>query len=341
MTTTNFKTLFVVTVTHAYYREGCEDVAFIIPADTAQRLKNGKLLARELGGKLYVLFETDDDELAPAALKPIPGRTLRIGLRLINPFFSNFTEVDEKFASTTLLYRNATVATALDAPVKVQLVGQVFSHKLTDSARPVTVTLKDKTGVMLQTDEVTAALNRLTVSYDLTGLVPGPYSVEENYSSGPTQNSYYSDPELVQAGVFGLVEVEIVAGFYSAAAPPEFAIVFNARQETLRYYVVATNYPADQLTVLDAGSAEDGRSQIIFDKIASNALTPSEKTSHDLLGGSSAEIVLFRSHDDVTRAEKPRKKIQLKKNGDVLITHLPQPRPEKPNADLIITVSKP
>src|SRR5205823_8726244 len=119
--TTNFKPLFVVTVTHAYYHERCEDVAFIVPADTAQWLKNGKLLARELDGKLYVLFETDD-ELAPTALKPIPGRTLRIGLRLINPFFCNFTEVNKKFASTTLLYRNATAATARDAPSKVRLV---------------------------------------------------------------------------------------------------------------------------------------------------------------------------------------------------------------------------
>ena len=335
---TQFKTLFVVTIAHAYYRERCEDVEFIIPADTAKMLKNGRLLARELEGKLYVLFETDE---AGAVLKPIPGQTLRIGLRLINPFFSNFTDVDASFASSTLLYGNAATPAALDAPAKFHLVGQVFSHVLTDGARPVTVTLKDMAGVVLQTNEVTAAVNRLSVSYDLTGLRAGAYSVEEDYPAGPTLTAYYSDAEMGKAAVFGIMQVKIDNGFYSASPPPEFEIAFDAREETLRYYVVATNYPVDQLSVSDAGAAEDGRSQIIFDKIASASLTPTEKISRDLLKSSSAEVVLFRAQDVVARAEKPRKKIQLKKNGDVLITHLPQPRPEKPNADLIISVSKP
>jgi hypothetical protein len=339
--TTNFKTLFVITITHAYYRERCEDVAFVIPADTIEWLKNGKLLGRELDGKLHVLYETDDDELAPTALKPVPGQTLRIGLRLINPLFSNFTKLENTFASTTFLYRNATAPTALDAPAKVQLVGHVFSHPLSDGARPVTATLKNKAGAIVQTEEVTAALNRPAVSYDLSGLAPGPYLVEENYQAGTVQTSYYSDPELVQAGIFGIVEVQIDNGFYSAVAPPKFEIAFNAREETLRYYVVATNYPTAQLSVSDVGAIEDGRPAIIFDKIASGDLSDPEKLSRDLLKSGSAEVVLFRSHDDVTRAEKPRKKIQLKKNGDVLITHLPQPRPENPNADLIISVSKP
>ena len=50
--TTHFKTLFTVTIAHAYYREQCQDVAFFIPADTSQLLRNGKLLAKESGGKL-------------------------------------------------------------------------------------------------------------------------------------------------------------------------------------------------------------------------------------------------------------------------------------------------
>jgi hypothetical protein len=52
---TQFKTLFAVTIAHAYYRENCKDVAFIIPTDTAQWLKNGKLLAKELEGALRPL----------------------------------------------------------------------------------------------------------------------------------------------------------------------------------------------------------------------------------------------------------------------------------------------
>jgi len=336
--TTQFKTLFVLSIAHAYYSERCEDVAFFIPTATGQWLKNGKLLARELAGKLYVLFEADDNG---TALKPIPGRTLRIGLRLVNPFFSNFTEIDTSFASSTLLYGNTAAPAALDAPAKVKLVGKVFSHVLTDGARPVTVTLKDGAGATLQTDEVTAAANRLVVSYDLTARSSGVYSVEEDFPGGPTLNAYYSDAELFTASVFGVVEVTIDNSLYAAAA--DLQIDFAARLETLNYYVVARNYSdaeLNQLSVSDAGFVEDGRPQINFDKKLSGAFTPAE-ISPDLLTGGSAKVVLFQSQATVARTERARKKIQLKKNGTPLITHLPQPRPEQTNADLIIPVSKP
>src|SRR5207253_4685141 len=122
--TTQFKPLFVVSVAHAYYSGNCEDVAFILPADTAQLLRNGKLLAKVLEGKLYILFETDE---AGTALVTISGKTLRIGLQLINPFFSNFTTLNANFASSQLLYRNAAVPTALDAPASVTPAGPIFS----------------------------------------------------------------------------------------------------------------------------------------------------------------------------------------------------------------------
>lgn len=335
---TQFKTLFEVGIVHPYYRETCEDVAFIIPEGTAQRLRNGKLVAKELEGRLYVLFEANE---AGAALKPISGQTLRIGLRLLNPFFSNFTKVDASFVSSKLLYGNAAAPAVLDAPVQVQLVGPIFSHALTDSARPVTITLRDRAGLALQTDEITAAINRPTISYDLTGLPSGAYTIDEDYPAGLNKNSYYLEAELVQAGVFGIIEVKVDGSFYGA--PPAFQIDFESREETLRYYVVARNYAdadMNQLSVSDTGFGDDGRPQINFTKVPSSSFTPAE-IPPALLTDSSGKVVLFKSQAVVARAEKARKKIQLKKNGDVLIAHLPQPRPERTNADLVIPVSKP
>ena len=336
--TTQFKTLFSVTVAHAYYREGCRDIQFFLPSDTAQKLKNGKLLAKELDGKLHVLFEADE---AGVALVTIPGNTLRIGLQLTNSFFTNFTATGADFASSELLYRNATTPAALDAAAKVTLAGQVFSHTLTDGARPVTVTLKNAAGQALQTETVTATDNRTTVSYDLTGQASGACTIEEVYPASTKLLGYYSDAELVMAGVFGVLEVSIAIGFYAAAA--EFQMPFAARQETLQYYVVATNYSTadfDLLAIFDSGFTEDGRPQINFTKVPSASFTPTE-ISPDLLGGSSAKVVLFKSQTVVARTEQGRKKIQLRKNGEVLVTHLPQPGPEKSNADMIISVSKP
>jgi hypothetical protein len=340
---TEFKTLFTVAAVHAYYNGNCEDIHFVVPRDVAQLLKNGRLLTKSMGGKLYILFEAAE---AGGALAAIPGKTLRIGLQLANPFFSNFTEVGTDFASVKLLYRNTTVPTALSAATRVTLVGQVFSHTLTDNSRPVTVALKDAAGQTVETGTIkthtiAAADNRTTVSYDLTGQIPGAYSIEEVYPASTKQIAYYTDAELSLAGVFGVLEVKIDGGFYAAAA--DFQIAFGVRKETLKYYVVATNYSdADfsLLSVTDAGFAEDGRSQINFVKVPSNSFTPAE-ISPAMLGNSSTKVVLFKSQTPVARTEKARKKIQLKKNGEVLITHLPQPSSGRTNADLIIPISKP
>lgn len=337
---TQFKTLFTVTIKHAYYLDRCEDFAFVIPADTAQWLRNGKLLARELEGRLHVLFEADE---AGAALKPLPGQTLRIGLRLLNPSFSNFTRDDDNsFASSTRLYRNT--ADTLDAPTKVQLVGQVLSHLLTGSARPVTVALKDSAGLVLRTETINDAIDPPSVSYDLTGQAPGAYSIEETYSTGTITNSYYSDPELTQADVLGLIEVEIGSGFYPSdpnILAPHFQIAFETKEEVLKYYVVGRKYGDDINGLFSVVDASEGPSPITFTEIPASLFDLNVDLSPTLLANGSDGVVLFKATAPVARTEKARKKVQLRKNNEVLIAHLPQPRPEQPNSDLIISVFKP
>ena len=171
---TQFRTLFTVSVAHAYYSAGCRDFDFVVPVDTAQLLRNGRLLAKVRDGGLHVLYEAAEDG---TPLVPVAGRKLRFGLKLLNPFFSNITE----FAIKTPLYRNAPAAATLAAPQGVSLTGQMFSHPLTAATRPVTVVLKDEDGRSVQTDTITAANDRPTVSYDLTGQAAGLYVVEETY----------------------------------------------------------------------------------------------------------------------------------------------------------------
>lgn len=335
---TKFSTLFVVSISHTYYISDCKDFDFVFPADTAQLLRNGKLIAKVLDGKLYVLFETDEAE---TALIPVPGKTLRIGLKLLNPYFCNFTEPTFKSNALTPLYRNTASPVVLDAPEEVALVGQVFSHSLLNTERPVTVTLKNTSGQILQTDIITAANNTTTVSYELAGQAAGTYTVEEAYSGEPKRTTYYCDAELRQHGVFGAIEIEINSGFYTT--PPTFVIAFNVKEEILKYYVVARNYSGTEfnnLSVNDNGFAEEGRTQVNFTKVPSAAFTKDD-ISPALLGGNDARVVLFKTQSAVERREKARKKIQLNKNGDVVITHLPQPGVDKANGDLIINISKP
>jgi hypothetical protein len=149
------------------------------------------------------------------------------------------------------------------------------------------------------------------------------------------------DPELAKEGVFGVVEVRIADGFYTARAA--FEIAFAARQETLRYYLVVSRYSdaeLAQLTVSDAGFGEEGRPEIKFTKVPAAGFTPAE-IPPALLDGGGATVMLFRSQAPVERRRRGRRKIQLNRNGEVLIEHLPQPGAERPSADLIVHLSKP
>ena len=148
------------------------------------------------------------------------------------------------------------------------------------------------------------------------------------------------DAELLAAGLFGVVEIEVGAGFYAAA--PEFGIAFEARAETLKYYVVARNYPSaefDDLGVSDAGFAVDARPQIQFDRVAASAFGADDLPAA-LLGGADARVALFRSQAPVARRARARRRIQLARNTEVIVSQLPQPGAAAPTADLVIHLSK-
>lgn len=269
--TIRFHSLFTLAVTHAYYGGPCRDVGFVIPPESERLLRGGRLLAKVLDGRLHVLFEAGEEgePLVSAA-----GRTLRIGLQLLNPALPNVTAFAIDSALAVAVYANTGDPRQLDAPQAV-------------------------------------------AAADL------------------------ADPELARQGVFGVVEVRIDAGLYDA--PAAFEIAFQAREETLRYYLVVRRYGAaeiDQLSVADAGFTDEGRPEIRFTRVPAGDIAETE-IAPALLGGSDATVVLFRSQAPVARRQRGRRKIQLSRNGEVLIEHLPQPGAERATADLIVHLSKP
>ena len=332
--TTTFRILCTLAIAHSYYSDGCRDFDFVIPADTTGVFRNGKLIAKVLDGALTVLYEADE---GASALAPLANKRLRFGMKLMNPLFSNFTDC----AGPIPLYRNTGAAGSLDPARGVVMTGRLLSHSVTQTIRPVTITVNDSTGWQLQTETISTANDRATISCDLSGQTAGAYSVVENYPTETKPVTYYSDAELVQAGVFGIVEINIDSGFYTS--PPSFTISFNAKQEALKYYVVVSNYTANEfnnLSVVDNGFAEEGRPRINFTRVPSVAFT-SDEIPPGMLAKNSDKVVLFKSQGFVARREKARKKIQLSKNGDVLIKHLPQIGADKTSGDVVIHISKP
>ncbi len=323
---------------HSYYVGNCRDFDFVIPADTAQLLKSGKLIAKRRAGKLSILFEADE---TGAALAPLSGKKMRIGLKLLNPYFNNISNLNFDVHVSTPLYVNATSAYTLDAAKELRLVGPIFSHALLDSARPVTVTLKDADSQTLQTETITSSQNRDLVSYNISGQAPGSYAIEETYPGNTKTSTYYYDSEMLQLGIFGIIEFKIDSSFYVNAAA--FTIAFEAKKEILKYYVVAKHYldsEFDQLSIADVGFTTDNRPEVKFTKVDSAAFGAGE-ISPTLLNGVDSRVVLFKSQAAVPRQKKARSKIQLSRNADVLITHLPQIGADKINGNIIIHLSKP
>lgn len=328
-----FQPLATVVPQHPYYAGGCRDIEFVPTSATADLLRAGRSIARMRDGALHLLYELDDAPDTPVS--SLAGRTLYFGMRLGNPYFVNFTTPVIPETGLTPLYANGAQPTALDAPVGVTLAGGMHAHTAASAARPLAIVLRSG-GHALET--LTLQTDQDTAGFDLRKLSPGPYRIdEEDAGISVQQHRLLVDPDLRDYGVWGVLALTIDAGFY--ADPPQLDMVFSPRQETLRYYVVASNFPQaefEQLTVNDQG---DINPKIVFNR----QLTPFPQGYLDpaLLGDAGSRIAVFESQTQVARSERGRRKLKLSRNSTVLIEHLPLPGPEKVKADLIVHLSKP
>ncbi len=336
-----YKTLFSFSVTHEYYAGRCRDFDILIPPQIRQLCRNGRILLKNTDGVLYGVYEADS---AGKALQSLAGVRLRFGLKLNKPHFSNFTELT--LGGKTAFYRNHAATGQLDAAMGVELAGSMISHEISKISRPVTLKLVDQEGTVIQTDSVTSTHTR-EVKYENGllksggALTPGYYRVQEAYSNGNAEFPYYVEPGLYRSGVFGLVEIKLDDGFQGAA--PEFEIAFRAREQMLKYYVVAREYSNTEfakLNISDTGFGEDQRPEVTFTRLTASNFT-SDDLKPELIRGDDTQVVLFKSDSAQARRQKARKKIQLNSNSDVLIPHLPAPSEEHSRADLIIHVAKP
>lgn len=322
-----FKELFSLKVSHGYYDDTCRDFAYVVPDQTAKNLRRGGLVAREKDGELHVFYEGASNTPRVS----IAGTTLRIGLLLQNHALLNCTDEAAVVAPKVLHHRNGASPAALDAPEAVPIVGNVFSHSLGKATRPVTVTVKDALGATLATDSITAAADRPAAAFDLTGFEPGQITVTEDYGGSKVTSNYCFDPSLRAAGVSSVVDIAIDGSFYTT--PPAFVVAFAARKETLTYHFVVTSYNLADLSVTDAGFAADGRNEVIF--VRDDADVPDEIPLPP-----NTHVTTFKSNVPVPRRAAGRRNIHLNLKNEVLITHLPQPSPERPDARIILHLSK-
>ncbi len=331
-----FLPLLALEINHSYYSNICQDFDFFPAAETLQFLKEGRLLTRVQNGKLFMLFEADN---AGDPIISLADQTLSLGLKLANPLFLNFTGLDFDPASTLSIYRNFNTSTIFDLPILAQRVSSSFLHRLSHGTRPVLIELISSGGQTLFA-ETLATPEQTTVRFDLADYPMGLYQVVAAHPDRTDTTEYYVNSSFFRESILGVVEITIDDDFYRN--PPNFNFSFSPKQQILEYYIVANQYSEaefDQIMVLDAGFIEEGRDEINFARVLPTDFTSTE-LNPDLLGSDTAQIALFRSQVPLSRQAVGRKKIQLHRNGDVLIPHLPQPGAGAVNSTLIVQVSK-
>ena len=329
----HFRTLFEVEVEHAYYRGLCGDIDFVVPG-SEPALAAGKLLTRVRDGRLRVLFEADD---AGDPLRDIHGTTLLIGLRVVNPYFANFTEAPVASAGL-VLYGNRADPRLLDPALAADFIAPHQPIAPTQTGRPLSLRWQYQGASLVEQTLLAGEDEARFVTRDWP---VGRYLLAET-AAGPAQTSHWlHSPALAGEALWGVLALTVDRSFY--ANSPTFRLVLQARSEKLKYYVVARNFGAaefGQLQLADAGAGEQGRTALDFEKV-----TPAHFAADDLppsaLGDVDARIVLFQSLLPVARRAGGYRKLQLKRNAEILVQHLPQAGSDRAQARFIVHLAKP
>ncbi|MEO7999752.1 MAG: hypothetical protein ABI852_20030, partial [Gemmatimonadaceae bacterium] len=186
MSSISFPRLFTLEVTHSYYEDRCRDFAFVLDEASRRLAGRGRLVMRERDGVLHVLYEQGEDG---APIPSLAGETLRIGLRLQNRAFLNFTQLPAGVPPRVLAYSNSQNARGLDAPTQFVFAGDVFTHTLVSTDRSIDVAIVDSAGADAHVTKV--GVGETSTSFDLRNVRRGPFSVEERFNGQVTRSDYY------------------------------------------------------------------------------------------------------------------------------------------------------
>lgn len=347
MSSSSFGRLGSVALRHPFFADGLlRGARFIEPSDARALMRAGRLQSRVRDGAWHLLGERFGG--APRVALG-DDRVLWLGVDADLAALGHVT-LPLAGAGQTALFTNAAAFGAFDAVQPVRLVSGLFALPLASPRRPLDVTLRHGSGAVLARHAV--AGNDSVVSLDLRALPPGLVRAEEDDAiDAPRITSLLVHPELQAAGAGIVVALRFSAALYAAATPPAWHIDVGVAAERLEYYVVARRFSAaefGQLQVRDEGFTDDARPQLLFDRIDADALDATADLTPAQMGvanvGANAtdtRIALFRSRGAVPRRERARRRVQLARNNDVLVEHLPQPDAARAKAQFVIHLAKP
>jgi len=279
-----------------------------------------------------VLFEADEGGLP---LRAIAGEILLIGLNAVNPYLANFTESPVAPGSLPL-FANRSQPRALET-LAAQLVADRQRVNASLPGRPLS--LRWRLGTQLVAERTLAAGESLA-EFATRDWPVGGYTLTEDDGGVPLVGQWVRHPELAGQHPWGVLEVTIASAFY--ADPPLFTVALKPRREQLKYYVVARNYGGSefgQLNVNDAGAGEQGRPPLVFDRVEAGDFADDDLPP-EVIGDAGTRVVLFQSQGEADRRAGGYRKLQLRRNNEVLVQHLPQAGSDRAQARFIVHLAK-
>jgi hypothetical protein len=92
--------------------------------------------------------------------------------------------------------------------------------------------------------------------------------------------------------------------------------------------------------LVDAGFGSEGRPAIAFDRVPPAAFGAGHLAPELLDPSGSARIALFEAQAAVARRARGPSGLELHRNGTVLVSHLPQPGADRPDAQFVVHLTQ-
>jgi len=336
---TKYRPLWIVKIRHDFFGGDCDALEFIVPASSRRILAGARTIARVRDGQLVTLVEIGEDDRPIANEAAFVGRTLHFGLKPRSAHFEHFTAPNEVPSGQRVWWTNRDDAAALAGPRGLWLSGERLRIEPASAARPVDIrvlTPEGEVGAFLRVESGEEGRT-------LTDRLPaGEWLVEETVSGVTTTRTCLVDGELADSGCWGVLSLTVDAAHLDAGN--DFTIGLPARVDRLRYYVVGDRFSAtdlDEIEIRDGGFAAEGRPELRFRRVLPGAFG-SEHLRPELLDASGgARIALFESSSALERRFRGPTRIELLRNGDVLVGHLPAPGADRPDAQFVVHLNKP
>ena len=332
-----YQSLLTLQIAHSFFNGVVDDVDWLTSTRAKQIAAKSSALIKTNNGQLLIVNERDSNGLN---IKPLNSASFFIGAHWRREELASVTAASSNPRQVPL-FRNIDNANALSPAQMVYLSNSRLRHAIVSVERPLTIRLIDSDGDVLNERVITAAMGLEALSFSEQPLPQGLVTVVEikpNLTENVTH--YVIDEELQGRSLSALFELRLAASMEQT--PANLTASFNGVSQVLKYYVVTRNYSAQEqaeLNIVDNGAVDDQRPAVTFDKILP-ANFSDEEFPPDLVTPEDASVVLFKSSSVQPRQSAVRHKLQLRRDGDVLIQHLPHAGLGRTTADVIVYLVK-